>query len=202
MTAYQPGIPTGQVPLNVDYQNIQNNFDQLDTTYGVDHVKYSVALNNGYHKNIHLVPNALSVATPGFGQLFNDTVNDGFDTDQILYFLTGTGNKLLQLTSNVVPKKATNGYTFLPGGFLLQWGIFPVKIPPASSTGAIVFATSNIDFPNNCFNVSCTLIAKVGGTGSANTIAPIDGTVTKTGFNYSYTGTDSYVKMYWLAIGN
>src|SRR6185312_10483429 len=116
MTMYQPGIPTGTVTLDVDYQNLQDNFQQLDTTYGVDHIKYSQSTNNGYHTAIHLVPvstvttNAPNnqpingyTATGGFGQLLSAQINDGIGTpDEALYFLSG-GNKLTQFTRNFVP---------------------------------------------------------------------------------------------------
>jgi hypothetical protein len=55
---YQPGIPTGLVNLDVDYQNIQDNFQQLDTTFAVDHYAYSdPSSSNGFHNK---------VTTPGF----------------------------------------------------------------------------------------------------------------------------------------
>lgn len=50
---YQPGIPTGTVTLDVDYQNLQDNFRQLDTTFGVDHYKFSDnTSNNGFHNKV------------------------------------------------------------------------------------------------------------------------------------------------------
>ena len=54
---YQPSIPTGLVDLDQDYQNIQNNFQQLDTTFGVDHTTFSNnTAQNGYHTVVHLIP--------------------------------------------------------------------------------------------------------------------------------------------------
>ena len=53
MTTYQPNIPTGLVNLDTDYANIQGNFQQLDTTFGVDHYTYSNAtVNNGFHNKV------------------------------------------------------------------------------------------------------------------------------------------------------
>lgn len=49
MTLYQPGIPTGTVNLDQDYQNLQNNFQQINTTYAVDHIPLTQATNNGFH---------------------------------------------------------------------------------------------------------------------------------------------------------
>jgi hypothetical protein len=150
MSLYQPLIPTGTVDLDVDYQNLQNNFQQLDTSFGVDHLPFSnQTAQNGYHKNVHLVPNAASVATPGYGQVFNATLNDGINTDQILFFLTG-GNRLMQLTRNFAPVAGTNGYTFLPGGFIMQWG------RATTASGATI--TFPQAFPSAVYSIQCTVV--------------------------------------------
>src|SRR5512147_851600 len=137
MSTYQPGIPTGTVDLDVDYLNIQNNFTQANTSFGVDHVPFDTNTLDepaGYHESIHFVPFSTTVtnppnnqpvvsptATSGFGQLFSSQINDGINLDESLYFLTG-GNRLTQLTRNFQPVASANGYTFLPGGLILQWG--------------------------------------------------------------------------------
>lgn len=158
MTMYQPGIPTGTVDLDQDYLNIQRNFTQLDTTFGVDHVTYSNATpQNGYHKSLHMNPVSTTVtnapnnqpvvpptATSGFGQLFSSQINDGINLDESLYFLSG-GNRLTQLTRNFQPVAGSNGYTSLPGGFILQWG----EVGPTAATSLVV--PYNISFPNNNF---------------------------------------------------
>lgn len=134
MTSYQSGIPTGTVNLDVDYQNIQNNFQQLDTTYGKDHVAYSQALNNGYHNFVRLVPQATPGVISNIGQIFDQTSNDGVNTDQTLFFKTGN-NRLMQLTRNFMPTQAAKGATFLPGGFILNWGnIVTGNVPGDYST--------------------------------------------------------------------
>ncbi len=57
MTTYQPNIPTGLVNLDTDYANIQGNFQQLDTTFGIDHYTYSNATaNNGFHNKVTTPP--------------------------------------------------------------------------------------------------------------------------------------------------
>jgi len=163
MSSYQPGIPTGTVNLDVDYLNIQRNFQQLDTSFGVDHVTFSnQTAQNGYHKSIHFNPVSTTAtnppnnyppvtpaAVPGYGQLMSPQVNDGINADTALYFLTG-GNRKIQLTSNFVPVASQNGYTFLPGGIIMQWAQFTSP----GSTGTITFTSSGgIAFPNSCFIV-------------------------------------------------
>lgn len=135
--AYQPGIPTGTVPFNQDYLNIQGNFTSLNSQFNEDHVPLtntSGSPPNGYHTNVHLVPPSTTATnppnnqpivapttTPGYGQLFAPEINDGLNTDEALYFLSG-GGRLTQLTRNIQPLAANSGYTFLPGGLLIQWG--------------------------------------------------------------------------------
>jgi hypothetical protein len=187
---YQPGIPTGLINLDVDYQNIQNNFQQLDTTYGTDHVAYSEAENNGYHNIIRLVPNSTPSAITNIGQLFDSTVSDGINTDQTLYFLTG-GNRLIQLTRNFVPVANANGYTFLPGGLILQWGNFN----PNSSTTV----TFPLPFPGNIFNLQLTGSASNNST-FRNGVST--GTLTKTGFTWQGTIDSHWTPIYYMAIGN
>src|SRR5882757_6313099 len=117
MPSYQPGIPTGSVPLNQDYLNIQGNFTSLNTSFSVDHSPLTTATSppNGYHTFVHLVPFSNTVTNPttnqpvvapspntGYGQLFGAQINDGLATDTALYHLTG-GGLLQQLTRNIAP---------------------------------------------------------------------------------------------------
>lgn len=220
MSSYQPGIPTGLVNLDTDYLNIQKNFQQLDTTFNVDHVTFSnQTAQNGYHKSIHFnpvsttatnppnnqplshvsVPPSLPPLTANYGQLFSAQVNDGINTDTALYFLTGA-DRLIQLTRNFAPVAANNGYTMLPGGLIMQWGIINGLV--ASTPTPVLFATANINFPTSCFNVQLSYISKAGGTGNVQTLSVTTATVSKFGFSYNSTqSTSAYVGFYWMAIG-
>jgi hypothetical protein len=82
---------------------------------------------------------------------------------------------------------ASPGYTYLPGGFLLQWGLVSV---PTSST---VTLTWLVPFPNACFNVVATPNAPAawGGCTSAGLSGAAIG-------NLSGTGATFFV----FAIGN
>lgn len=220
MTLYQPGIPTGTVDLDQDYQNLQNNFQQLDTTFAVDHVAFSVSENNGSHRAVHMVPVSTTlsnpprnqpingyVATPGLGQIFDAQINDGIDTDEALFFLSG-GNKLDQLTRNFVPVAATTGATYLPGGIIVAWG---ARLPgvgitfTSGETGTVAFGnalfptTSASIFPTSCFRVFTTLTFSTAST-VAGSIAISN--LTSAGFNWNYGGPSARYNLFqWLAIG-
>ncbi len=51
MPVYNPLVPTGTVNLNVDYQNLQGNFEQANIVYGTDHYPFdnATAGEQGFH---------------------------------------------------------------------------------------------------------------------------------------------------------
>ena len=209
MATYQPGIPTGSVPLNQDFKNLKGNFTSLNDQWLVDHVPLTTAPGPsiGYHKVVHLVPfetNPVTAppnypvvagvngpaATAGFGQIFDITVNDGLSADQSLYFLSG-GGLLTQLTRNLQPtwdSVNNRGYTFLPGGFIYQWG-FTGSIPGGAT---VSFGKT---FPGACFNVQVTARgSSPGGFIFVQNISTSNWQLGLTGGGNAQT--------YWTAIGN
>jgi hypothetical protein len=201
--AYQPGIPTGSVPLNQDFLNIQGNFGSLNTQFNVDHVPLTDTSGtppNGYHTFVHLVPFSTTVtnfpnnqpvvapaATPGYGQLFGATINDGKSTDSALYYKSG-GGLLTQLTRNIQPVATDNGYTFLPGGLIFQWG-FTNNI----TNGAVI--TFNTPFTQNGFNMQLT------ARGSAAPGSIFVSNIGTLNWTFGITGVASSASVYWTAIG-
>lgn len=195
MTSYQPGIPTGTVNLDVDYQNIQGNFQQLDTTYGTDHVAYSQATNNGYHNIIRLVPHAIPSAISGIGQFFTQTINDGINSDQALYYLSG-GNRQVQLTRNFQPTNGINGSSFLPGGLILNWGTATIN-----TLGTPTNITFNQAVTSGVYSITIGCINTGGNSPSANNVFIKDGSVTNSGFTVTNSSSGTVTKIYWMAIG-
>jgi|SRR5579863_434939 len=206
MPTYNPLVPTGTVPLNVDYQNLQDNFNQANVVMGVDHLPFDNATaQKGYHTPIHMVPVSTIAtnmpnnqpivgytATPGYGQLLSAQINDGINADEALYFLTG-GNRLIQLTRNFVPVASGNGYTMLPGGIILQWGV-------VGFTSGDPVVTFPLPFPNDVFSVQVTRQHDASNPGSSYSFW-VENNVNKTKFNI--INNDSHTWAYnWVAIGN
>jgi len=223
---YQPGIPTGTVNLDVDYKALKDNFTALDTVFNVDHVTFSnTTAQKGYHKDIHFNPFSTVATSPtpnnyitanqypaqgtippgapptvaGIGQLFSAQVNDSISADTGLYWLSGNGLKVA-MTRNFVPSHANNGYTYLPGGIILQWGrkiglsgAWPIVDQTLTFT-----AETNIAFPNACLAVFTTFLGNSGSTGDIgiNSVAP-------TNFHWQFGGSASasYSGFFWAAIG-
>ncbi len=208
MSVYQPGIPTGTVNLDVDYLNIQNNFQQLDTSFGVDHVPFSnQTAQNGYHTSIHFNPVSTTVTnppnnqppvtpatTPGFGQLFSAQINDGLNLDEALYFKSG-GGRVTQLTRNIEPLISGTGYTSLPGGLIMQWGTTPV-----SGAGTVNVAFP-IAFPTAVYNIQLTRtrISNSPGATYSYWISNNAG-LSNSGFRIINNDGHSW-GYYWMAIG-
>lgn len=204
---YQPNIPTGTVPLNQDYLNLLGNFQSLDTSFGVDHLPFSnLSAQNGYHTSIHFVP--VSTGSPnipptgytnttGFGQLFTATTNDGVATDQMLFYDSGTGNNLIQLTNNFTPTNGIYGKTFLPGGIIEQWGQATV----VSTSAAVLFATNNINFPNDVYNIQLTNLIDSSATAKSSAVTVKSGSVSRLGFTITAATSSFPQVIYWRAIG-
>ena len=79
--------------------------------------------------------------------------------------------------------KGTNGYQYLPGGIIIQWG--------TSLTGTL--KSFPIAFPNNCY---CILASEYGGVSRNVNVGT--NTYTDTTFTLTGTGGDSVT---WIAIG-
>lgn len=208
---YQPNIPTGSVPLNQDYLNLLGNFQSLDTGFGVDHVPFSVSNQNGYHTAIHFVPVSTGspnipptgyTNTPGFGQLFTATTNDGIATDQTLFYNSGTGNNLTQMTMNFTPKRGANGSTFLPGRLIEQWGVVTVTGNVVSEPVLFASDPNNMDFPRFLYNVQLTTSVDI--VGLISTVNVEFGSLSKTGFTITLKAINSVIAkqtIYWRALG-
>lgn len=90
-----------------------------------------------------------------------------------------------------------SGFSKLPNGFIEMWGL-----TGGSAPGAVTPVTFAQAFPNNCFNIQMTYVD--GGVQSPATRgSPWQvGNYTKTGFNYSHSGSSSASQHFWRAIGN
>ena len=201
MTLYQPGVPTGFINLDQDYQNLQNNFTQLDTTFKVDHIPLTQAPNNGFHIPIHLVDNAGSTPSKvtGTGILWNNTVTFNGNTDEALFFRGNTGGSanITQITAPYGFSAAQNGYVFIPGGIIMQWGFINST---ASTFTPLLFATSNINFPSSCIFITTQPYGTLAS--SQATVEIQDSTVSNLGFSWAFvTNSNKYSGFYWMALG-
>lgn len=207
MSLYNPNIPTGLIKLKIDYKNLQNNFKQLNDTYGVDHIPLTDNSGlfpsglNGVHKIVHLVPQSgTPTAFTSVGEIYTKSINS-VQTDIALFYQTGAGREI-QMTMNVVPSATYNGYSFLPGGLLYQWG-FVVIAGSGTSSGVTNFP---IAFPNNVISTVATPYYKGSAPNSGSSIGiKTDHTsgTSKTNFAWTVsTSSGAYDGFQWFSIGN
>jgi len=203
MSTYNPNCPTGVIPLDQDYKNLQLNFQQADNSFGVDHLKFSNNTNqNGFHTVVHMIPFSTLASNPPnnqpivaptnvalTGELFTAQIFDGINSDEALYYQSG-GGRLSQLTRNFTPINAGNGASFIAGGLIFQWGSFD-----PNSTTTIVFPQAFTSPP-----YSITLTPSVNDNGTYRAYVAT-GSVTTTQFQFQGTISSHSNPVYWMAIG-
>lgn len=180
---YVPNIPNAQNQVASDVPNMQINTNSIENWTAVDHIGYNTSNGQGgYHNVIRVVPQGSDPSTiSGIGQVYTKTVS----SDQELFYKSG-GGAVTQLTiSGVTPSPMPTGYSILPGGIIIQWGVNTV----GSGTTVVSFP---ISFPNNAFNLQIS-----------PTQEPATYTALSTDFGLSsFKITTSGMKFYWIVIGN
>ena len=190
--SYQPGIPSGTVKLNQDYQNLQNNFTVLNNVFGVDHTFVNDATaQKGYHTIVHLLNQTVDPSTTATaGQIYAKVATYPVGGDRQLFYKT-PGGGVEQLSGN---KALANGFGWF-SGILAQWGT--VNAPLSTATTSF-----NVTFPNNCFAVFTNIFFTASFPGSPATILVKP---TTSGFTWVYQGSSGSTVgsgFYWYAVGN
>ena len=193
---YNQNVPNPPNNPSTDVVPMQTNTNSAYNIWNKDHFGFNNNLG-GWHNIIHIpvqtVDPAPVTSPANAGQIYTKTIAG--DTE---LFYESSGGVISQLTTaNITPTPGTNGYSYLPGGMIIQWGVFNTLF--ASSTGTITFSAANIAFPNNCYNIQMTM---KGTSGTAN-ITQVTA-LSKTAFSWQFTGgaSTSYTGFYWVAIGN
>ncbi len=200
---YTTNIPDPPNAPSVDVPKMQVNTNSVSGLVAVDHIGFGVP-NGGAHNQCQI-----SSQSSVNGAIPSGLIGNGFETlyssvkatSGELYFVRGANPTGIQLTGPGTPQTTTNGYTFLPGGLLIQWG----TVSTTSSSGTVTFATANIAFPNACFSVQTTAKynSGVGVPGSQANYAPDSSSLSSTSFSWTLiTSSSSWRGFYWVAIGN
>jgi hypothetical protein len=205
MTAFNPAIPQGNTFLSVDVNNIRNNFNQLNTTYAVDHIPLTQVANNGIHKQVNML-NQETPALLGDLNLYAQVANGV----SALWAQNTSGS--LPLFAGPANGSPNIGFTSMYGGIIIQWGFVngthgsaPKNFNPGD-TSTVTFQPGI--FPHACFGVWTQL--NYNGTAPASTgngnisIDTNSGTFSKTSFNWTaiINNSSKYTQFFWVAIGN
>lgn len=119
-------VPLSGQTLNDTRNPIRNNFNTIDTAFSVDHVPYAAA-GQGQHNKVTF---PTQLATPIFGGLIGLWAENYPTTGQVELWNSinqqGGVNQYpwtASVLSNTAINAATNGWSFLPSGILIKWGV-------------------------------------------------------------------------------
>jgi len=196
-------VPLSSQTLAETQPTIRSNFATINTAFSVDHVPY-VDGGQGKHKkvtfpdNTDVIPNVAGELT-----LFNKTTT-----------LTGIPDVWMQRgsvalgTKNPIPitgsLQATNGWSYLPSGLLIKWGI---DTKARNTLSTITFPTgANIPDFSSIFMVQVSQTFGAGPSTSDLNTAVSAGNITIANFQVFPRAiglpNGSTVNIFYYAIGN
>lgn len=211
---YNPAVPTGIIELDEDYINLQNNFQQLDTTYKVNYVALTDGTtNNGAHTFVEMrnqagLPAGLKTLegtiytkqASGVSELFftPDITGDQYQLTRTI--TASTASFSTYLTYPGAAAYELGGWTFLPGGLLMQYG----SVLPGQGTSSSGTTRFPVNFTANPYMVLPTPVSRNSGViaNQERVISIRDGTAITNQFQWNWeNSTGSYVGFNWIAIG-
>ena len=194
--SYDPNIPQASDDPSVSQGEILQNFQTIGSNFGVNHVALGAVSNPGKHKfvempNQSVIPGSL---ISGEGTLYTKAVST---ISQAFWTPDNSGNEY-QMTRNIAADFASfggvsnPGWTFLPGGLLLQYGF----VATPGNSGTVNLPTA---FTNATYAVTFGFERAAGSSEHAFWVRT--GTRGTTSFSYN-SDTSGSVNMFWMAIGN
>lgn len=188
--SYNPSIPLADDLMSESQGQILTNFGQLNTIFDQDHVTYDdvTAVNRGKH-NQSTYPDSSSDPNPALNELALYSKDVGGNSR--LFLQQENSGTVIQL-SGIDPLIAVAGFTFLPGGVLLQWG---KEVSPGTS-GTV---TLPVAFPTTVFSINFGVI-RTSSTSDQNVY--VDDAFAIGLSDFHYTSTSSNNDFFWSAIGN
>lgn len=212
---YNVNIPFATNDPSVDQPDMLENTNTINTFVEQDHLGFNDQFNGnansgGWHTDIHLINQGTGFVPTRItevGQLFSKLVTMNGITSMALFFQSDTGvgasNSLTQITAPKNTVASSSGYTFLPGGIILNWGSVTGIAPVQHAFGSENFF---FPYPNNVFQILVTPISISQSVTTQATISVCSSpatTLTAFGWNYvkGSPGTD-YRAFSWIAIGN
>ena len=196
---YVKGFPQDGSTLGNTKTQIRQNLDGTFETLAVNHFDNNDP-NAGQHMFIQM-PNS-SVAPPGMNganecDLYNGGSSMGGANN--FFFLPPASTSLsdsIQITRNEQPLQVTNGFSWLPGGILIQWG--------QVNFGGMI--TGNVNFntdTNSVFSIVTTPFGALSGNSSI--VIKVTSITTGTPGNFTYQITSPVATLassfFWIAIG-
>ena len=190
---YQAGIPLPGDKLNKSQNDIKNNFTSCDGSFNLNHFGFSTLGGQaGKHKFVEMPVQTKPSIVGGEGALYTKTSGQ----TQLFYTSDNSTPQEYQMTRVIdasIARFANNpGWTFLPGGLILQWGF----VAPPGTSGTVTFLPNGVNFTVSIMHVFLTL--ERAGTANESTTY---NNASLTGFNYLTTSSGGSTTLHWIAIG-
>lgn len=192
---FNANIPQPGDFISASQSEIQTNFSQSNTAFGIDHTAFDVVSNQGKHKQVTLIT---PVAAVGAGaESVIHSVNGvassvSFNGVPLPFFANSVGD--LPMIPDIL-KGAGNDWSCKIGKLIINFG-FNVTSAGASPTRAITFNEAYTS-SSTLLNVMCN--AYLVGLGSVNIAVGVLNPIS-TGFTATSPANGS-LNFYYLAIG-
>jgi hypothetical protein len=198
---FNPQIPKPSDLLSNSQGDLLSNNGFLNASFSRNHVPLNIATNNGKHTFIELpvlsaIPNPTPPLSAGQGTLYTKTV-----TQSQIFFTPGTSGNEYQLTRVITASFgsfSTNpGWSFLPGGLLIQWGTMILL-----ANNSLTTVSFPVPFVNaaNVFSIQLTKVT-TDNSSTGQEVRVSSGSVTGSQFQISQSSSSSSNQVYWMAIG-
>lgn len=109
-------------------------------------------------------------------------------------YVESPGGSVVKISTSVIPVSAQNGYSWLSGGLILQWGIHHAN---GTANTIIPFHTA---FSGNAYNIQTTMTKSTGGSQFQVTVRNEAGHA-PTNAQFEVYNPNSGHDIYWTAIG-
>lgn len=191
-------VPLATQTISETQSLIKTNFDNIKTYLETDHVPFANA-NSGKHNQVTMpVMGSDPGSSAGEIRVYSKTGSTSMVPE--LYFQRNNAAAVVNMTEALA---SFNGYTYLPSGIIMQWGV----ANQASTAAGNIAITFPITFPNNCFNVQITSQENTSGSDTNGfvrlvTFSTTGATAYASARLTSGGNTGAIYSARWLAIGN
>jgi len=199
MTAidYNNDIPDSPNNPSDDQPLMKENTNAISQYVAVDHVAFGTN-GSGHHQQVHLYNQTAPGLSWADGVLYANTFSSGiFGNQSYPVWQNALGSFLLV---NYPTSNTANGYTSIPGGIMIQWGIV---VGSSANTIPVAFPVEfkKAGVSTNAYFVTVIPERAATSPGSDFATVLVTGSVTSTGFTIGNIGSHTMVNWYWAAIG-
>lgn len=206
---YTNSIPIAGESLGSTRDRVRGNFEEIAAVEAINHIAFN-AVGKGKHKYLQMPEVTASgvgvpVTLPNEGGLYVDVGPNPAQAN--LFFRAENNGFNYQLTKTIAASSAlfgvninnynavgvnfTGGWTFLPGGLLLQYGL-AINLP-ANGTKTVTFPVA---FTTACFSISLSPVTSNNPT--SQLILNANPGLTSFVIN---NNSSTFNRAFWIAIG-